>query len=149
MASQMRILVVDDHAPTRELLVQNLARQGHAVTAVGTCREARERLGGGAFQILILDVMLPDGSGVDLCRRLRDEGYTTPILLLTARGEVGDRVAGLDAGADDYLAKPFALAEVVARVRALGRRTSRARTGKIRAGALTIDLDARRVYVAD
>jgi two-component system, OmpR family, response regulator len=92
--------------------------------------------------------MLPDGSGIDLCRALRERQMTTPVLLLTARGAVGDRVAGLDAGADDYLAKPFAISELLARVRALGRRGPVLRNEVIRAGDVQIDIGGRRVSAA-
>jgi DNA-binding response OmpR family regulator len=143
----MRILVVDDHGPTRELLARSFGRSGHATVAVASCLEARAQAGEG-FDLIVLDVMLPDGSGVDLCRTLRERKLTTPVLLLTARGAVGDRVAGLDAGADDYLAKPFAIAELMARVRALGRRGPALRDEVIVAGDVEIDLGGRRVSVA-
>src|SRR5262245_41883950 len=102
----MRILVVDDHNPTLELLVRNFKRDGHVSVAVGTCDEAEFLATSERFDVVVLDVMLPDGSGVELCRTLRRKRVTTPIILLTALGAVGDRVAGLDAGADDYLDKP-------------------------------------------
>src|SRR5436190_8974958 len=117
----MRILVVDDHGETRELLKRNLARAAHVVTAASSCAEA-ERALADEFDVIVLDVMLPDGSGIELCARLRARGCRVPILLLTARGEIRERVTGLEAGADDYLVKPFALAELMARVHALGRR---------------------------
>lgn len=96
------------------------------------------------FDVIVLDRMLPDGEGLDLCRQLRAEGVSTPILCLTARGEVGDRIEGLDAGADDYLRKPFALAELRARVRALGRRAGRAAPGILESGSVRIDFSSRR-----
>ena len=118
----MRVLVVDDHAETRQLLSRSLEKASCGVKAVGTCDEAEAALTLGRFDVVVLDVMLPDGSGIDLCGRLRAARVAAPILLLTARGEVRDRVAGLDAGADDYLVKPFAVLELLARVKALGRR---------------------------
>src|SRR4051794_21542616 len=118
----MRILVVDDDPPTRELLARSLGRAGHIAAAAATCHDAEAIMRGEHFDLLVLDVMLPDGSGLDLCRALRQQRLRTPILLLTAQGAVGDRVEGLNAGADDYLAKPFAVSELIARVRALGRR---------------------------
>src|SRR5688572_11639773 len=108
----MRVLVVDDHLETRQLLVRNLQLASHGVKAVATCAEAEEVLSRSHFDVIVLDVMLPDGSGIDLCTRLRRSAVVTPILLLTARGEVKNRVLGLDAGADDYLSKPFALSEL-------------------------------------
>jgi two-component system, OmpR family, response regulator MprA len=118
----MRVLVVDDHADTRKLLVRSLERASYGVKAAASCADAEAAVGHGEFDVVVLDVMLPDGSGIDLCGRLRAGKLRTPILLLTARGEVRDRVAGLDAGADDYLVKPFALRELQARLRALLRR---------------------------
>jgi two-component system, OmpR family, response regulator len=143
----VRILVVDDHAPTRALIRRRLEGEGHVVQEAGSCAEASERLTDKRPpDVLVLDVMLPDGSGVDLCRDLRARGASTPILLLTARGDVRDRVTGLDAGADDYLAKPFAVAELLSRVRALGRRGPALREARLQAGDLTIDLERRRVW---
>jgi two-component system OmpR family response regulator len=144
----LRVLVVDDDAETRHLLVRSLASAGHAARAVASGAEARSALEDQQFEVIVLDVMLPDVSGVELCRSLRRNELTTPIVLLTARGDVRDRVAGLDAGADDYLGKPFAIAELVARVRALGRRGSVRRVAPVRAGDVTVDLEGRRVLLA-
>lgn len=143
----MRILIVDDHAPTRKLLERNLEGASHGVKLAACCAHATTALALGVFDVIVLDVMLPDGSGIDLCRKLRDSGVATPILLLTARGEVRDRVRGLDAGADDYLPKPFAIAELMARIHALGRRGPIMRDRTVTIGALEIDLEARRVRV--
>src|SRR6478609_92321 len=140
----MRILVVDDELEMRELLGRNLGRS-HGVKSVGTCKEAVAMLAHARFDVLILDVMVPDGSGIDLCGKLRAGGVETPILLLTAKGEVRSRVAGLDAGADDYLAKPFALSELRARVTALGRRGPLRRDRAVKIGPLMVDLEGRRV----
>jgi two-component system, OmpR family, response regulator len=143
----VRLLVVDDHAPTRALIRRRLEGEGHVVQEAGTCAQASEQLSDKRPpDVLVLDVMLPDGSGVDLCRDLRARGFSTPILLLTARGDVRDRVTGLDAGADDYLAKPFAVAELLSRVRALGRRGPALREARLQAGAVIIDLERRRVW---
>jgi two-component system, OmpR family, response regulator len=144
----LRILVVDDHADTRQLLTRAFVAADHQVRAVGSCGEAEQMLYAQRFDAVVLDVMLPDGSGVDLCRRIRAGGVTTPILLLTARGDVRERVVGLDAGADDYLAKPFALSELVARVRALGRRGPLLRAATFEIGEITVDLARRRVLRA-
>ncbi|MET0284179.1 MAG: response regulator transcription factor [Polyangiales bacterium] len=123
----MRMLVVDDDADVRGLLVRALERDGHSVRAVGTAAEARSELEQGDTDVVVLDLALPDGTGLDLCRQLRDTDDAPAILMLTAHGEVARRVKALDAGADDFLAKPFAVAELRARVRALGRRTARER----------------------
>lgn len=141
----MRILVVDDHPPTQQLLRARLEGEGHAVQVAGSCAEASAALGKRAPEVIVLDVMLPDGSGVELCRSLRADGVTAPVLLLTARGDVRDRVIGLDAGADDYMPKPFAVSELLSRVRALGRRGPVLRTSNVTCGPLTIDLERRRV----
>ena len=95
----MRILVVDDHAATRRLLERNLEAAPHGVKLAGSCAQATSAVAVGAFDVIVLDVMLPDGSGMELCSELRAAKATTPILLLTARGEVRDRVRGLDAEA--------------------------------------------------
>jgi DNA-binding response OmpR family regulator len=125
----MRVLVVDDHSETRQLLRRNLELASHGVKAVASCAEAECAVSESAFDVLILDVMLPDGSGIELCARLRAARVQVPILLLTALGEIKSRVAGLEAGADDYLSKPFSLAELLARVHALGRRGPLLATG--------------------
>jgi DNA-binding response OmpR family regulator len=140
---KMRILVVDDHDETRELITRNFVRAAHLVQTASSCAEAARVLAGTEFDIVVLDVMLPDGSGIELCSRLRAQGCTVPVLLLTARGDVRDRVGGLDAGADDYLVKPFALAELIARVRALGRRGPILRDRTIAIGSISVDLERR------
>lgn len=140
----MRLLVVDDEAEMRELLSRNLGRV-HGVKTVASCEEAAAAIEAAQFDVVLLDVMLPDGSGIELCARLRAGGVETPILLLTAKGEVRSRVAGLDAGADDYLAKPFALSELRARVTALGRRGPLRRDRAVTIGPLVVDLEGRRV----
>lgn len=117
----MRVLVVDDDQDVLAVLTRALARDGYTVSTTASVAEARRAVAAGV-DLLVLDLGLPDGSGLELCRELRRDAHTLPILILTAQTQVGIRVAGLDAGADDYLTKPFALAELRARVRALGRR---------------------------
>jgi DNA-binding response OmpR family regulator len=116
------ILVVDDDAPIRRMLERALSAEGYAVTSAVDGGEALATVERFTPDLVVLDVGLDGLDGLDVCRRLRGKGLALPILLLTARGEVSDRVAGLDAGADDYLAKPFATDELLARVRALLRR---------------------------
>lgn len=118
------ILLVEDDPETRKLIARVLSEDGHAVRAVGRGAEATTSLMSHKFSVVILDVGLPDTSGVALCREWRRSGVRTPILILTAKTDVASRVAGLDAGADDYLGKPFAFAELRARLRALVRRGS-------------------------
>ena len=118
----MRVLVVDDEADVRSVALRALRADGHAVSAAADLDAARTHLAEGTTDLVVLDLRLPDGFGLELCRELRAQGSTIPILLLTALSHVALRVEGLDAGADDFLAKPFAIAELRARVRALGRR---------------------------
>lgn len=144
----MRVLVVEDHPPTRELLERSLSAAGFEARSAATLAQGLDRAREGPFDVLVLDVMLPDGDGYALCRALRTEGVLTPILFLTARGEVEDRIRGLDAGGDDYLRKPFALAELHARLRALGRRQGVAPPSQLRSGDTFIDFTARRMMRA-
>jgi two-component system, OmpR family, response regulator len=141
----MRILVADDDLETQRLVVRVLREDGHDLKAVGSCAGVNVAVSTAAFDVVVLDVMLPDGSGIELCARLRAVQNQVPILLLTARGEVRDRVTGLEAGADDYLPKPFAVAELRARVKALGRRGPVLRARVVTIDALQIDFEARRV----
>jgi two-component system, OmpR family, response regulator MprA len=124
MAEQACILVVDDEPAVQSALSRALTLERYEVAQAFDGREALERLASAAYEVVILDVSMPHVDGLEVCRRLRDGGDRTPVLMLTAREQVDDRVAGLDAGADDYLIKPFALRELSARVRALLRRTS-------------------------
>jgi two-component system response regulator MprA len=121
--SDVRVLVVDDDPSVRDSLERSLRFEGYDVGTAADGREALQAIAAGRPDAVILDVMMPRMDGVEACRRLRASGDTTPVLLLTARDGVGDRVAGLDAGADDYLVKPFALEELLARLRALLRRS--------------------------
>jgi two-component system, OmpR family, response regulator MprA len=122
MAEQPRILVVDDEPAVQSALARALSMENYDVSQAADGREALEQLGAAPYEAVILDIAMPRLDGLEVCRMLRQGGDRTPVLMLTARGEIDDRVAGLDAGADDYLAKPFALRELMARVRALLRR---------------------------
>ncbi|GIM89153.1 response regulator transcription factor [Paractinoplanes toevensis] len=119
----MRILVVDDDAAVRDSLARTLRFEGHQVETAADGQEALDAVRAPEPDAMILDVSMPRMDGLEVCRRLRSAGVVLPILMLTARDSVGDRVAGLDAGADDYLVKPFALQELLARLRALLRRS--------------------------
>jgi two-component system response regulator MprA len=118
----MRILVVDDEPAFRQAISRALTLEGYRVEEAGDGAEALERLADGGMDAIVLDVSMPAPDGLEVSRRLRDAGDRTPVLMLTARDAIDDRVAGLDAGADDYLVKPFALRELLARLRALMRR---------------------------
>jgi len=116
------ILVVDDDAPIRRMLERTLAAEGYAVETAADGGAALARVERSVPDLIVLDVAMPGLDGLAVCRRLREKGLSLPILLLTARDAIGERVAGLDAGADDYLVKPFAAEELIARLRALLRR---------------------------
>jgi two-component system response regulator MprA len=149
-----RVLVADDDRAIRESLARALDLEGYEVTAVVDGVEALTRARRDAFDALVLDVMMPGVDGLGVCRVLRGEGDRTPVLMLTARVETPDRVAGLDAGADDYLPKPFDLDELLARLRALLRRASYlpeegGDAARLAVGLLVVDPAARRVWWAD
>jgi DNA-binding response OmpR family regulator len=141
----MRILVVDDDAAVQSAVARALRSDGHAVTTASDLAEARELVAGGV-DMIVLDLRLPDGFGLDLCRELRRESCNAPILVLTALSQVARRVEGLDAGADDFLAKPFALAELRARVRALGRRGATPRGLVVSVGDVVLDFAGRSAH---
>ena len=144
----MRVLVVDDHQEVLSLLERALSRDGHVVRVAATADEARTALRKEPAELIVLDLGLPDHNGVELCRELRERGESAPILVLTAQHSVSSRVRCLDAGADDYMMKPFAMAELRARVRALGRRTPRVRAFVLSRGDVHLDFSARRATVA-
>jgi len=141
----MRALIVEDDAGLAGILREGLAEHHVEAAVASTFAEGRERAVLGAWDVVVLDVMLPGGSGFDLCTQLRRRGLRTPILMLTARDTVDDRVAGLDAGADDYLTKPFAFRELLARIRALARRGPALVPETLSVADLEVDLGARRV----
>ena len=134
----MRILVADDEYDMARALRAMLEHEGHAVDAVFDGQAALDYARAGEYDCLVLDVMMPRVDGLEVVHTLRAEGQTVPILLLTAKGEVHDRVVGLDAGADDYLPKPFSMAEFLARVRACSRRGETILPTVLRAGDLTL-----------
>ena len=143
----MKILMLEDDQRLRAIVVRGLNRSGHTVDVAGTVEEARWLLAETKHDVLVLDVMLPDGDGFALCRELRAAGDWSPVLMLTARDAVTDRVRGLDVGADDYLVKPFAFAELEARLRALDRRGPSDRPTSITVGRLEIDPASRRATI--
>lgn len=142
-----RVVVVEDDAETRRFVVRALEEEGLEVRSVGRAEGARALLLDPGADVVILDVGLPGASGVELCSEIRREGFGVPILMLTARSDVGSRVEGLEAGADDYLGKPFALAELKARVRALLRRVRPGSAESVVQHAdIRIDLRRRRAF---
>jgi DNA-binding response OmpR family regulator len=143
----MRVLVVDDHEEVLDVVARALGKDGHVVRVAGSAGAARDALADEDADLIVLDLGLPDQSGVELCKELRARGQAAPILVLTAQHSVSSRVQSLDSGADDYLMKPFAVAELRARVRALGRRTPRSRAFVLSRGDVHIDFSARRATV--
>ena len=145
----VRVLVVDDDPAVLDSLERALRIEGYAVDAVAAGFEALDHQRSDPADAVVLDLRLPDLDGLEVCRRLRADGNRTAVLMLTARDAVGERVAGLDAGADDYLVKPFALDELLARLRALLRRTEADPTDVIEYGHLHIDPPTREVTCGD
>jgi DNA-binding response OmpR family regulator len=145
--AQARILVIEDDTDIRLLVGRELRALGHTVDAVGLAEEGLFAARAADYGLVIVDLGLPDGDGLDLVREFRRRGIAAPVLMLTARRKVEDRVAGLSSGADDYLVKPFALAELRARVAALLRRPTRLRESRFAVGNLVVDCDALEAVV--
>jgi two-component system copper resistance phosphate regulon response regulator CusR len=141
----MRFLVIEDNGRLAELLKEGLEEQGYTVDTTPSGREGEDLAAKRRYDVIVLDLMLPDHEGVQLCRNLRRRGVTTPVLMLTALSSTREKVSGLDAGADDYLTKPFDLEEFIARVRALLRRAQSAEGAKLRFGGIEMDLVGRMV----
>jgi len=145
----MRVLVVEDELKMASLLRRGLVEEGHAADVAGTGDDALWMAEAVEYDAIVLDVMLPGPDGFEVCRRLRERGVWSPVLVLTARDAVEDRVAGLDAGADDYLPKPFSFAELLARLRALVRRGSAERPSILEVGDLRLDPASRQAWRDD
>jgi two-component system OmpR family response regulator len=142
----VRVLVVEDRPKMAALLGRGLRRDGASVDLVGSGEDALWMAAATVYDAIVLDLMLPGIDGLETCRRLRADDIWAPILILTARDAIEDRVVGLDQGADDYLTKPFALDELLARLRALARRGARERPSVLAAGDLRLDPSDRRVW---
>ena len=142
----MRVLVVEDDARMAAAIRRGLRYEGLVVDLAADGDEALARVGAIEYEAVVLDVMLPGMDGVETCRRLRERAHWVPVLMLTARDAVEDRVRGLDGGADDYMTKPFSLAELTARLRALARRGQTARPAVLEAGPLRLDPATREVH---
>ncbi|MGH3039417.1 MAG: response regulator transcription factor [Gaiellaceae bacterium] len=145
----MRILIVEDEPKMATLLRRGLREEGLAADVARTGDDAVWMARATEYDSIVLDVMLPGASGFEVCRRLREGGTWTPVLMLTARDAVDDRVSGLDAGADDYLTKPFSFAELLARLRALARRPAAERPAVLEVDDLRLDPATRRVWRGD
>jgi two-component system OmpR family response regulator len=146
MRMRMRILVVEDELKMANLLRRGLVEEGHAVDVAHTGNDALWMAQAAELDAIVLDLMLPGIDGIEVCRRIRENGVWVPVLMLTARDGVDDRVAGLDAGADDYLPKPFSFAELLARLRALVRRGAAERPAVLEVGDLRLDPATRDVW---
>lgn len=142
----MRILIAEDQRELNELLKKRLKEADYSVDACFDGEEVFDYLAGAEYDALVLDIMMPRLDGIGVLKRLRQEGNRVPVLLLTARDSIEDRVAGLDAGADDYLIKPFAFEELLARLRVLLRRPQGDKTTLLRVGDLELRLDTRQVF---
>ena len=145
----MRVLIVEDEVKMAGLIRRGMRGEGFAADVAANGEDALWMAEATEYDAIVLDIMLPGVDGLEVCRRLRAAGVWTPILLLTARGGVGDRVAGLDGGADDYLTKPFSFAELLARLRALVRRGAVERPVELRVGDLRLDPATKQVARGD
>jgi len=143
----LKILVVEDERRLGHFIKKGLTERSYTATWVPTCREARDALCETGYDVIILDLGLPDGDGLDLLKEWRRSGFNEPVLILSARDEVEDRIKGLDVGADDYLAKPFSLEELLARVRSLLRRQSAVKETVLEHRHIRMDLLGRMVTV--
>ena len=147
--SATRILVVEDEAKLANAVKQGLVEDGFSVELAGTAEEAEPIIARGALDLIVLDLGLPGKSGLDLLREMRAAGNNTPVLILTARGSLDERVSGLDTGGDDYLVKPFAFAELVARIKALSRRPRTPASPVLKVGDLEFDTVKRRAKIGE
>jgi two-component system OmpR family response regulator len=145
----MRALIVEDEVKMAGLIRRGLVDKGYAADIAGNGDEAMWMAGATEYDVVILDVMLPGADGFEVCRRLREAGIWSPLLMLTARDSVEDRVAGLDTGADDYLTKPFSFAELLARLRALARRGPVEQAPILEVGSLRLDARTRQAWRDD
>jgi two-component system OmpR family response regulator len=145
----VRLLIVEDQPKLAQLLARGLREEGHAADVAGRGEDALWMAGAAPYDVIVLDLMLPGIDGLETCRRLRQLGVWTPVLMLTARDAVDDRVTGLDAGGDDYLTKPFSFDELLARLRALTRRAPAERPVTVEVGDLRLDPGTRRAWRGD
>ena len=149
MSEQAKILIVEDDPVITEFLQTGLRYEGYQVSVRNTGKSGLDIIRQDSFDLIILDIMLPDLDGFAVCQRLRGSGFNMPVLMLTVKNDVADRIYGLDSGADDYLTKPFSFDELIARIRALLRRSNKAlESKKIKSGNIILDIETREVHVA-
>jgi len=143
----MKVLVVEDERRLGEFLKQGLVERRYTASLVRTCKEASDALAETPFDVIVLDLSLPDGDGLNLLRQWRESGFNEPVLILSARDSLEDRLKGLDLGADDYLPKPFSMEELLARIRSLVRRQSTVKLTVLEHAGIRLDLVGRTVHV--
>jgi len=144
----MKILVVEDERKLGQFVQKGLQEAAYTATLVGTCAAAEDALAESHYDAIVLDIGLPDGSGLDVLRRWRQSGFSEPVVILSARGQVDDRITGLNLGADDYLPKPFSFDELLARLRSLLRRESKQKRTRYEHAGISMDLLSRKVSAA-
>ncbi len=144
----MKILLIEDEPSLQELMSRTLRKEGHLVETASTYSEAEDRLAVYSYDCVLLDIMLPDGNGLELLKALKDEDRTEAVIIVSARDSIEDKVRGLEDGADDYLPKPFHLAELSARIRSVARRTRGGGTRGITIGNVTVEPESSRVLVS-
>jgi DNA-binding response OmpR family regulator len=142
----MKVLIVEDQHRLGQFLKQGLSERAYTVACVGTCREARDALAETSYDVIVLDLSLPDGDGLDLLRQWRESGFNEPVLILSARDTVQDRIKGLDLGADDYLPKPFSFEELLSRLRSLMRRQSAVKQAVLEHRGIKLNLLSHTVH---
>jgi len=142
----MRILLVEDTVGLGEVIQDQIADEGHAIDWMQSISHAEASIRTTRYDLILLDLMLPDGSGIDLLKKIRHLGNTTPVIILTARDQLSDRIKGLNAGADDYLVKPFDLSELSARIAAVSRRYTGNPNPIVKLGTLTVDLTKHLIF---
>lgn len=145
----MRLLLVEDQKDLNEIIVRKLTREGYSVDSCTDGRDALYYIENTEYDGIVMDILLPGITGIGILKKMRSDGNTTPVLLLTALGDIEDRVAGLDAGADDYMVKPFDFNELMARIRAITRRKTGRAENTLRSGDLVMDRNARQVFRGD
>lgn len=143
----MKLLIVEDDASLREIMCRGLLAEGYVVETASTYNEACDKIAGYSYECIMLDIMLPDGNGLKLLEQIKSLGKNDRVIIISARDSIDDKVAGLELGADDYLAKPFYMAELSARIRSVLRRGTAAATQTMTAGNILLHLDSRKVSV--
>lgn len=143
----MKLLLIEDDASLREIMQRALKSEGYIVEIAGTYFEACDKIAGYSYDCIMLDIMLPDGNGLKLLEQIKKNGNDARVIIISARDSLDDKITGLDLGADDYLAKPFYMAELSARIKSVLRRSANADGNKLKAGNITLDLTGRSVDV--